>query len=245
MNKDTHDLLINLLGGILVALLDRLIIFLNRLFKGYRYKQIFGKDSTDFNIVYGKMVLNPLYASQDRFAYLKPNTVGKFSISSPVSFAETRAAKYISESYSKSLDKSPRLISDDEIRDKIDISYCSLGGYNNHKSIEIIESIQNEFLEFNLNAPGSIINKKNRQNEYSVDGTHDYAVIIKIKNRLFPNRTQICVAGLGEWGTSGGAWFLANKWEELRKKVDNKNFGAVIKVKGGTDESAELIEIIQ
>jgi len=128
MNKDFHDLGINLLGGIFFALLDRLIIFLIKKIKGYRYKQIFGNDSTQFNIVYGKMVLNPKYSSQDRYPYLKPNIVGQFSISSPVSFAETRAAKYLSESYSKSLDKSPRLISDDEIRDKIDISYFSLGG---------------------------------------------------------------------------------------------------------------------
>lgn len=245
MNNDLHDLLFNLLGGILVALLDRLIILINKKLKGYRYKQIFGDDISDFNIVYGKMVLKPQYSRLDNFPYLKPNTVGNFSISSPVSFAETRAAKYLAESYSKSLSKSPTLISDDEIRDRIDISYCSVGGYNNHKTIQIIECIQNEFLEFNLAAPGSIVNKKNRLNVYSVDGTYDYAAVIKIKNRLFPNRTQICIAGLGEWGTSGGSWFLANKWNEIRKKVGDKSFGAVIKVRGGTDESAELIEIIQ
>lgn len=245
MNNDIRELLINLLGGILVAVLDRFIIFLNKTFKGFRYKQIFGSDSADFNIVYGKMVLKPQYTSQDRFPYIKPNNPGQFSISSPVSFSETRAAKYLSESYSKALDKSPRLISDDEIRDKIDISYCSLGGYNNYKTIEIIESIQNEFLEFNLKAAGSIVNKKDKQKVYSVDGTYDYAVIIKFKHRLFPNRTQICVAGLGEWGTSGGSWFLARKWKELRKKVGDKSFGAVIRVRHRMDESAELIEIIQ
>jgi len=105
--------------------------------------------------------------------------------------------------------------------------------------------MQNEYFEFNLSGPGSIVNKNNRQRVYTINGTHDYALIIKIKHRLFPNRTQICVAGLGEWGTSGGAWFLANKWKELRNKVFDNNFGAVIKVRSGTDESAELIEIIQ
>ena len=245
MSTDIHDLLINLLGGFLVAVLDRLIIFLNKTFKSYRFKQIFGNDSEDFKIVYGKMILKPEYSAQDKFPYLKPNTAGQFSISNPVSFAETRAAKYLSESYSKSVEKSPLLISDDEIREKVDISYCSMGGYNNHKTIDILQSVQNEFLEFNLDAPGSIVVKKDTQKVYTVDGIHDYAVIIKIKNRLFPNRTQICVAGLGEWGTSGGSWFLANKWKEIRKIVGNKNFGAVIKVRGGSDESAELIEVIQ
>jgi hypothetical protein len=63
------------------------------------------------------------------------------------------------------------------------------------------------------------------------DGTYDYAVILKYKHRLFPNRTQICIAGLGEWGTSGGSWFLSKNWKELSKKVGSKNFGAVIKVR--------------
>jgi hypothetical protein len=117
MSTDIHDLLINLLGGFLVAILDRLIIFLNKTFKSYRFKQIFGKDSEDFKIVYGKMILKPLNSDQEKFPYLKPNSNCQFSISNPVSFAETRAAKYLSESYSKSVEKSPLLISDDEIRD--------------------------------------------------------------------------------------------------------------------------------
>jgi hypothetical protein len=182
MSTDIHDLLINLLGGILVAILDRLIIFLNKTFKSYRFKQVFGKDCEDFKIVYGKMILKPIYSDQDKFPYLKPNADGQFSISNPVSFAETRAAKYLSESYSKSVEKSPLLISDDEIRDKVDISYCSLGGYNNHKTIDILQSVKNEFLEFNLGAPVSIVIKKERQKVYTADVIHDYAVIIKIKN---------------------------------------------------------------
>jgi len=244
MSKDVHDLLINLLGGILVAVLDRLIIYLNKVIKSYRFKQIFGNDAAKFNIVYGKMVLKPEYALRDKFPYQKLNTDKNFSISNPVSFAETRAAKYLSESFSKFADASPHFISDDEIREKVDISYCALGGYTNHKTVDIIESSQNVFLKFNLKAQGSIVNLKNEQKIYIIDGVYDYAVIIKIRNRLFPTRTQICIAGLGEWGTSGGSWFLAYKWKEIRKKVGNKEFGAVIKVKGGSDESAELIDLI-
>lgn len=241
MDTDIHNLFINLLGGILVAVFDRLFIYLMIKFKGFRYKQIFGTDTQNFYIVYGKMILKPKYYSQDRYPFLKPETNGEFNMSNPVSFAETKAAKYLSESYSKFLKKSPKLISDDEIKDKIDISYCSLGGFNNYKTIEVIESVQNIFFEFKSDF---IVNKKDRQKIYKVDGVNDYAVIIKFNDRLFPNRTHLCVAGLGEWGTSGGSWFLANKWKELRKKVRNKNFGAIIKVKGGSDESAELVDIV-
>lgn len=244
MKDAPYEIFINLIGGAIVIFFERFISFLIKLTKGYKYKRIFGNDSDVFQLVYGKMLLKPQYSVQDKFPYYKPNISGMFSISSPISFAETRAAKYISESFSRNKGESPRLISDDEIKDKIDISYCSLGGYNNQKSLEIIESIQNEYFEFNLNSTGLIINKKNRNYIYTVNGNYDYAIIIKIKHRLFPNRTQICVSGLGEWGTSGGAWFLAYKWKELYNKVGDKKFGAVIKVQGGKDESAELIDIV-
>lgn len=242
-HSDIHDLIINLIGGILVALLDRMIIYLGNFFKNYRFKKIFGKEINLFNVVYGRMVLKPQYLTQDPFPYVKPNINGQFSVSNPVSFTETKSAKYLSESFSKCTGKSPTLISDDEIIHKIDISYCSFGGFNNTKTIYILQNTQNYFYHFSLES-GEIVNKKNRNNTYSGNKNYDYAVIVKIKNKLFPNRTQICVAGIGEWGTSGGAWFLANKWKEILKKAGNKEFGAVIKVMKGSDESAELVEIM-
>jgi hypothetical protein len=242
--KDLHDIFVGLIGGIIVVALDRLIIFLTKKFKYFRFKQVFGSNVDDFNIVYGKMILKPEYQAKDKFTYLKPNTRRKFYMSAPVSFAETKSAKYISESFSKWANKSPKLISDDEIRDKTDISYCSVGGLNNFKTSEILDSSQNRFYIFSTNSTVTIVNKMDLNKSFAVDGVYDYAIIIKIKNRLFPSRVQICVAGLGEWGTSGGAWFLSNKWKEIRKKVGSKEFGAVIKVKGGSDESAEIIDFI-
>ncbi|MBX2947511.1 MAG: hypothetical protein KF725_16905 [Cyclobacteriaceae bacterium] len=242
--KDLHDILINLVGGVLVAALDRLIIYINKTFKAYRFKKIFGQQIESFHIVYGTMILKPEYTSKDKFPYLKPSTNGLFNMTRPVSFAETRGAKYLSESFSKLVGQSTRLTSDEEIKEKVDITYCSLGGLNNLKTVDILNSKENIFLGFDLTAPGSIINKKNKSNIYTIDGVYDYGLIIKINNRLFPTRTQICVAGLGEWGTSGASWFLANKWKDLLKVAGDKEFGAIIKVKGGVDESAELMEVV-
>ena len=55
------------------------------------------------------------------------------------------------------------------------------------------------------------------------------------------NRTWIAVAGLGEWGTSGAAWFLARNWKEVEKIYKQKPFGLIIKVRAGKDESAQLV----
>jgi len=54
----------------------------------------------------------------------------------------------------------------------------------------------------------------------------------------------MCTAGLGEWGTSGSAWFLAMKWKELLKRSKGRDFGAVIRVRQGQDESAEIIDFV-
>lgn len=241
MNKDIHDLLMNIFVGILVAFIDRLIIYFPKYFKGLGFKKIFGEEINDYYIVYGKMILNPVYSSKDPFPYLKLNSSAFFNMTNPVSFSETRASKYLSISFFNNLKSSTKLLSDDELSEKLDISYCSLGGYNNSKTVSILNSEENKFYTFELNKITSKIEKNKR---FILDSEFDYAVIIKIRNRHFPNRVQICVAGLGEWGTSGGAWFLANKWKELQKNVKGKNFGAIIRVRFQTDESAELVEIL-
>jgi hypothetical protein len=45
-------------------------------------------------------------------------------------------------------------------------------------------------------------------------------------------------AGLGEYGTSGACWYLANRWEELQGANE---FGIVVEVELGSDESARKI----
>lgn len=246
-NQDFKSLLINLLGGVLVILLDRLYLFLRKKLKAMRFKKIFGKDIYEnYSIVYGKMRLKTPYDNSGKvmqFPYEKFNGAS-FRISEPVSFTETKSAKYISDSISKNTKSSATIISDEEIASKIDMSYCSLGGYNNLKTIDVLNDDNNFYVDIDISNGAKIISKFNNSDSYSIDGTYDYAVIIKLKNKNFPQRTQICVAGLGESGTSGASWLLANKWKEILKKAGSKDFGCIVKVKFGKDESAEIVKMI-
>lgn len=240
------QIILNIVGGVLAALIFFAIFELcKRLKKRYTrrsFKQIFGKDAMDdFNIVYGKMILLPSYDKNGKpleWPYTKPGMTGKFRFSSPVSFTATKSAKYISESFGKNIGYAPKLISDEDIRDKLDISYCSLGGYNNYKTIDVLESEENSF--FKITKDG-IIDKENADNRFNVDGSYDYAIILKVIPKSFPNRVWIAVAGLGEWGTSGASWYLSRNWNKIKKIAGNKPFGLVIKVKAGKDESAHII----
>ncbi|HUX58249.1 MAG TPA: hypothetical protein VMV77_14840 [Bacteroidales bacterium] len=245
-NEDLKSLGINLLGGALVILLDRTYLYLRKKLRYYRYKKIFGKDiADDFYIVYGKMLLKTLYDKDgqvEQWPYEKANGA-IFRISEPVSFTETKSAKFISESIAKNAKSTPTIISDEEIKNKLDISYCSIGGYNNHKTIDIMHAENNFYIDYDL-VGGKIVSKLNPKKSFQIDKKYDYAVIIKLKNRSFPKRTQICVAGLGESGTSGASWFIANKWELLLKRAKQNDFGAIIRIEFNKDESSEIIELL-
>jgi len=243
-----EQIILNIVGGFLAALLSLLFFWLCknalRYYRKRSFKKIFGQDAEkNYNIVYGKMVLLPCFDKKGnpiKWPYAKPGTNKVFSISSPVSFTETKSAKYISEAFSKDTDNTPNLISDDEIKERLDISYCSLGGYNNLKTIDVLESEENEFFYIDLSVP-EIVVKDDRKKRYKVDGTYDYAVIIKVVPKSFPNRVWIAIAGLGEWGTSGAAWFLSRNWKRIKKIANDQQFGLIIRVKGGQDESAEIV----
>lgn len=70
----------------------------------------------------------------------------------------------------------------------------------------------------------------------------DYGIILKINPAQFPGRTWIACAGMGEFGTSGAAWFLSKKWPELERLAQGAgSFFALLAVEPGKDESAVLV----
>jgi|WetSurMetagenome_2_1015567.scaffolds.fasta_scaffold32191_3 hypothetical protein len=241
-DTDIKNLILNLLGGFIVIFSERIYLFIKKHYVAYKFKMLFGNDiKNKFYIVYGKLHLDKCYAQNGiilKYPYQKGNGT-KFTISEPISFTETKSAKYLFESFYKNAKSSPILISDEEIKEKINISYCSLGGYNNYKTIDILKSNK----VFNINLRTKQISSKIDNTSYTIDNKYDYALVIKLRNIHFPNRVQICIAGLGESGTSGAAWFVANKWKEITHKIKKNDFICVIRVEFNEDESAEIVDL--
>lgn len=235
----------NIVGGGLVSLLTFLGIKILDFFRSRRFKKVFGFDSENsYFIVYGLMKLAPSFDDKGiliQWPYTKPDVNGKFNISTPVSAAEMRGAKYLSEAFGKNAKTSPVLIPDLEIRDKMDISFCSVGGLNNLKTIDILECEDNNFFTFASSPQITISVKSEPSMKFAVDGYFDYGFIIKLRPKSLQNKVWIGIAGLGEWGTSGAAWFLARNWKDIEKNYRNKPFGIIVKVRGGKDESAQLV----
>lgn len=212
------------------------------------FKKIFGDDSfTKFHVIPGNLHLRTdLQDSNGQnviFPYYKPQahnprTIGFFRTSIPVPYNETKAAKYITEAFEDEISKSPTLTHDEEVSDKLDISFCSFGGLNNNKTMDVLTSEQNVYIEFD---PPNIIAKNDSQSKFIADTIYDYGVIVRIHPRQFPNRVWIAIAGLDESGTSGAAWYLAKNWKKLSKKANKYDFAIVVKVRRGQDESAEIV----
>lgn len=70
----------------------------------------------------------------------------------------------------------------------------------------------------------------------------DYAVILKLKDEYHPENNILVIAGLGDTGTAGAAYFLLNNYKEL--PIEDEVFGVLIEVPSGY-ESARKVEFNQ
>ena len=88
----------------------------------------------------------------------------------------------------------------------------------------------------------------------SKEHDYDYGVILRIHPHQFKNRSWICCAGNGSWGTSGAAFFFSHQYHKIQKSVPlffrlffplicRLDMISIIRVKVNFDESAELAGI--
>jgi hypothetical protein len=70
----------------------------------------------------------------------------------------------------------------------------------------------------------------------------DYAVILKLKDEFHPEKNVLVIAGLGDTGTAGAAYYLLNHHQEL--PYEQETFGVLIEVPSG-HESARKVEFNQ
>ena len=117
---------------------------------------------------------------------------------------------------------------------------------------------ENRFIKMESNGIG-ILNEDGKfepfPGEKAKNGSYDYGIILRLTVERKEKKIWIACTGRSRWGPSGAAYFLANNWKKLFKasltwwqrillfpKV--KDFAAIIKVRKGRDDSAELVEFI-
>ena len=234
----------NVLGKVAPWLWSRLRYW----FVGRKFKQIFGPGSEQpgFTLVCAELALAPDLSGR-QYSYVKPggNPRAQFSISRPVSLCEVRAAGYLASAIGNGVGRTPDLRSDIDVLPLLNLNFVSFGGpESNLKSRDCQSNAGNRLTRFDQQLPPQFLDLTTNapMAEFS-DPSFDYGLILKVRPSQFPERVWLMCAGFGEWGTSGAAWYLANKWEEIRKQAKELPFALVLRVRPQQDQSAEQIAI--
>lgn len=216
-----------------------------------QFSNIFGKDVlnkdyeglADFTLVLPKLKLEASYnldGSFNSFPYKASDDVTNARIDSPVPLTEVEGMIDLSATIAQIIGYQPKTKTDVEVFASMDISYCSLGGLSS-KTHQLLSSRDNSFYEFNYDAGNVVRDKQDHNIRFQLSHIHDYAIILKIRPRRFPNRVQICVVGMETWGTRGACYFLAHKWKQIEVIVGDRSFGAVIEVERNIPQSAVMV----
>lgn len=142
--------------------------------------------------------------------------------------------------FGKHLSKVPDIKLDIDFDQKMDISFISIGGMNNYKSVDCFTNPSNNFIRFD--ETGRIKSTTNKSIK-GVEGNFDFGIILKIHPKNKPNLIWICVAGMAEWGTSGASWWLSQNWGKIHKETKDKPFACITKTIIGSDDSTDLVHL--
>ena len=244
------NLITNLIAAIVIFLLGFFWPVIPKSFRKFQLRKFWGKGvfGQDFVIAYGALK-NSRQRQKDPYAfwyvkYFSNNTWNE--IIGPkgniVPDCEIRAASYIINTLSKYRKKAIKVMDDTTLFPNLNRTFVALGGpSSNEISRLVMRESNNIFLEFVQNSIKNyfIHDKKTdkRFEGFKPPKKKDYGIILKLPNIRFKDHFFFVCAGLGEWGTSGSSWYLANKWIELNKEFGD-TFGAVVEVDIGSDESA-------
>ncbi|HUT29147.1 MAG TPA: hypothetical protein VMX13_05080 [Sedimentisphaerales bacterium] len=206
----------------------------------WRFRRVFGRDvGKEYHIIYfikdvqdREIVFGSPKSKRERRRYANAT-----NLTCITPCADTRAMGHLVYSFGENVKLPPTMDSDVDADERMDISFVSIGGTGNLKTCDLLEDAS-DFRGFEFKGE-SILWRTSIL--VTAHDDVDYALIIKIHPESNPERTWICCAGVGEWGTSGAAWFLARKWKEIHKWAGNKPFAIITKTQFNSDESTVMI----
>jgi hypothetical protein len=247
------QLTLNVVGGILAAWVFTLWGIIQRFLVRTRFKQVFGRTAfvEGLFLVYEELALKN---TSDQMPYVKPGNeaTGVFSISRPIPIASVRSISYLASAIGKFSGKTPSVRSDLEVRNLMDIDFVCFGGPASNIMTASCQDNGGNHLALFDQGVNDFVRKSDGKSILSGEGRldirFDYGLILKVHPVQFSRRTWVACAGINERGTSGAAWFLANKWSQIREHSGSNPYAALIRVEGnvwtGRDQSTELLKLL-
>jgi hypothetical protein len=154
-----------------------------------------------------------------------------------------RVINYVFATFSKyrKVTNPINIITDEEAGKKWNGTFICFGSSDsNIKTYDIENLSQQSFYKFDFmpnGFRGFIIDN----NTFLNKAKKDYGVLLKLKNPYNQEHFLFVCAGLGEWGTSGSAYYLFEKWKQLYKRHKGRDFCKIIEVDIGSDESGREV----
>jgi len=264
--RPSSSLIENIIGGVLVSILTVVYVKSRTRLTRFHLNRVIGTiviDENPVSIAYGQFTLPNLTAANGKpvtHPYIKPPRdkgnlplIGSYSLEHPVSECEVRGATQIARLFGQAQLYRVQIIPDLDAIQSNSGSCVALGGPgSNYKTADILACKQNVFIRMKHDHFTTALDQRLA---YDATFEHDHGFILRIRSPFFPKQSLIVCAGLGEWGTSGAAWFLANKWQALRSHGDSwrtgwgfrcqPDFLVILKVVRGQDDSATLVAYYQ
>ena len=218
--------------------------FSTRLSK-YRFRKLFGTDATinEMRFVYPDFVMSDEAQAKLKDAQVNPQLIYqkkdkvfaidyRVDISRIIADNDVKALVYVAGLFGKVCRTTPSIVVDSSVVHDPTFSFLSFGLSSNDCTHLYVDKAKSTALFAIVpDGNGSEYLLVNNQKYETIKGADYYGIIVRYRPDPVdePDRVWMFCAGLGERGTTGAAWFLANKWKALQSKVGDSDFCAVIK----------------
>ena len=130
------------------------------------------------------------------------------------------------------------IVTDNAVADRWDSTFICFGSADsNVKTFDIQSLPQQSFYRWEFGDDGlRCITVGGRT--FSNRGRIDYGILLRMRNPYHPEHWLFVCAGLGEWGTTGSAYYLFDHWKSLYRLHGDTEFLKVIAVDRDSDDSA-------
>lgn len=137
------------------------------------------------------------------------------------------------------------IVTDQEVENRWDSTFICFGSSDSNVKTFDIESLPRQsFYLWGFDANGWRCIKAGSRT-FSITGRTDYGIILRMRNPHHPEHWIFVCAGLGEWGTTGSAYYLFDRWKNLYKLHGDSEFFKVVAVDIGSDESAREVYSVE
>ena len=243
---------INVVAGLFIFLVGFFWQRIPKTWREFRMRQFWGKDlfGMGFAVCHGTLQVDRSAGAILTSPFIKIYRNGSvIRISGPsenvMGDSEIRSVAYLVRELSSARKSAIKIQPDNKAFTHLNRSIVALGsGASNEVTRLVLNEPNNSFLDFGQEGNDVFIQDKGTGKKYfgfRPPVLKDYGIIIKLPNLRRRGSFLFICAGLGDWGTSGAAWYLASHWNDLRSKF-REAFGVVVEVDIGSDESARIVD---